>query len=173
MCWAVQATSYGPMCPVLLSLAFGPAVLNSLLLHPAIAAQIPDHKNSYVFMRRCYLLLLIRITAYSFQPVSGEDDDDWQIYWAFLFQPCCSMLACNIKDKKPIGSVSSHFYRRRNWGTERERTLPKAMRRTKSLVLTHCKVAFNTSVFSHILPSQPSLLISSSLCGTSVSWGLW
>lgn len=105
MCWAVQTTSYGPMCPVLLSVAFGPAVLNSLLLHPGIAALTSDHKNSYVFMRRCYLLFLMYITAYSFQSVSGEDDDDRQIYWALLFQPCCSMLACNIKDKKPIDEM--------------------------------------------------------------------
>lgn len=69
-------TSYCPMYPVLLSLAFGLAVLNSLLLNPAIAALTPVHKHSSVFMRRCYLLFFIYITAYSFQSVSGEDDDD-------------------------------------------------------------------------------------------------
>lgn len=158
MCWAVQTTSYGPTCPVLLSLAFGPAVLNSLLLHPGIAALTSDHKNSYVFMRRCYLLFLMYITAYSFQSVSGEDDDDRQIYWALLFQPCCSMLACNINRKNQLmrwGLASAHFYRRRNWGIERERNLPKAIRRTKNLVLTHCKAAFNTSGFLPFSPPSP------------------
>lgn len=56
-------------------------------------------------MRRWYLLFLIYITAYSFQSVSGEDDGDWQIYWTFLLQACCSMLACNIKLKKQIGEM--------------------------------------------------------------------
>lgn len=53
------------------------------------------------------------------------------------------------------GLASAHFYRRRNWGIERERNLPKAIRRTKNLVLTHCKVAFNTSGFLPFSPPSP------------------
>lgn len=50
----------------------------------------------------------------------------------------CFQITLNTESQlERWGLVSAQFYRQRNWGTEGESNLPKAIQRAKSLVLTH------------------------------------